>query len=101
MVEEVRKKLDDKIKELNSTRVFKKITPKGDLSWYVKWASSITLIVAMLFTSVNIFPLNLYIANLGFIGWFVVGMLWHDRALVFINAVAIFIFLTGILKEII
>ena len=28
MVKEVRKKLDDKIKELNSTRVFKKITPK-------------------------------------------------------------------------
>ena len=59
MVKEVRKKLDDKIKELNSTRVFKKITPKGDLSWYVKWASSITLIVAMLFTSVNIFPLKM------------------------------------------
>ena len=44
---EIRKKLDDKIKELNSTRVFKKITPKGDLSWYVKWASSFTLIIAM------------------------------------------------------
>ena len=82
MVKEVRKKLDDKIKELNSTRVFKKITPKGDLSWYVKWASSITLIVAMLFTSVNIFPLNLYIV-IRFIGWFIVGMLWHDRALLF------------------
>ena len=36
----------------------------------------------MLFTSVNIFPLNLYVANLGFIGWFIVGMLWHDRALI-------------------
>jgi hypothetical protein len=30
-------KLDDKIKQLNSSRVYKKITPKGDLSWYVKW----------------------------------------------------------------
>ena len=34
-------KLSDKIKALNSTRVFKKVTPKGDLSWYIKWASSI------------------------------------------------------------
>ena len=30
------RKLDEKIKELNSTRVFKKVTPKFDLSWYVK-----------------------------------------------------------------
>ena len=93
------RKLDDKIKDLKSTRVFKKITPKYDLSWYVKWASSLTLIVAMLFTSVNIFPLNLYIANLGFIGWFIVGMLWHDRALIFLNAVAIFVYATGLLNH--
>ena len=33
-------KLNDKIKALNSTRVFKKITPKYDASWYIKWVSS-------------------------------------------------------------
>ena len=40
MSDEVKKwvpKLDDKIKALNSSRVFKSVTPKGDLSWYVKW----------------------------------------------------------------
>ena len=40
-------KLSDKIKELNSSRVFKKVTPKGDLSWYVKWAASAFLIVGI------------------------------------------------------
>ena len=37
MSDEVKKwvKLDDKIKALNSSRVFKSVTPKGDLSWYV------------------------------------------------------------------
>ena len=52
--EEVRKKLDDKIKELNSTRVFKKITPKGDLSWYIKWISSIFIIIGMGLSMVGI-----------------------------------------------
>jgi hypothetical protein len=28
-------------------------------------------------------------------------MMWHDRALIFINAVAMFIFITGLLKEVI
>ena len=41
-----RLKLNDKIKALDSTRVFKKITPKGDLSWYVKWASVVLILVA-------------------------------------------------------
>ena len=41
------KKLNDKIKELNSTRVFKKITPKYDLSWYVKWVSSVLILLAV------------------------------------------------------
>jgi hypothetical protein len=99
MVEEVRKKLDDKIKELNSTRVFKKITPKGDLSWYIKWVSSIFIIVGMALTSANIFPLNIYIHGIGVTGWLIVGMLWHDRALIFLNGVAIFVYATGLLNH--
>ena len=47
IIEKWKPKLDDKIKALNSSRVFKKVTPKGDLSWYVKWASSIIIIVGM------------------------------------------------------
>ena len=99
MVNEVRKKLDDKIKELNSTRVFKKITPKGDLSWYIKWVSSICIIAGMALTSANIFPLNIYVHGIGVTGWLVVGMLWHDRALIFLNGVAIFVYVTGLLNH--
>ena len=97
--EEVRKKLDDKIKELNSTRVFKKITPKGDLSWYIKWVSSIFIIIGMALTSANLFPINIIIHGIGVAGWLVVGMLWHDRALIFLNAVAIFVYATGLLNH--
>ena len=99
MVENVRKKLDDKIKELNSTRVFKKITPKGDLSWFIKWASSVLIIIAMALTSANLYPINIVFHLLGVSGWLVVGMLWHDRALIFLNGVAIFVFATGLLNH--
>ena len=97
-IKPIDEKLDEKIAKLNSSRVYKKVTPRHDLSWYIKWFSSITLIIAMMFTAVELFPLNLFIANVGFIGWFVVGMLWHDRALVFINGIAVFIFATGIAR---
>ena len=97
-IEPIQEKLDDKIKKLNSSRVYKKVTPKGDLSWYIKWASSIILILAMLFTSANMFPINLWIANLGFIGWLVVGMLWHDRSLIVLNTVCSTILMFGIIR---
>ena len=36
-IEPIKEKLDEKIAKLNSSRVFKKITPRYDLSWYIKW----------------------------------------------------------------
>ena len=92
-------KLNDKIKALNSSRVFKKVTPKGDLSWYLKWASSVFIIIAMALTSANLYPINIVFHLIGVTGWLVVGMLWHDRALIFLNGVAIFVFASGLVNH--
>jgi len=97
-IKPIDEKLDDKIAKLNSTRVYKKVTPRYDLSWYVKWASSITLIIAMMFTAVDIYPINMWIANFGFVGWLIVGMLWHDRALIVLNAISLAIYSMGIIN---
>ena len=97
-IEPLKEKLDEKIKKLNSSRVFKKVTPRYDLSWYIKWFSSITLIIAMMFTAIEAMPINLIIANIGFIGWLVVGMLWHDRALMVLNSISLAIYTLGIIN---
>ena len=97
-IEPIKEKLDEKIAKLNSSRVYKKVTPRGDLSWYIKWASSITLIIAMMFTAVELFPLNMFIANDSFIGWLIVGMLWHDRSLIVLNAISLAIYSMNILN---
>ena len=104
MSDEVKKwvpKLDDKIKALNSSRVFKSVTPKGDLSWYVKWAASFFIIIGMMLTSldVSLYPINLFFHLIGVGGWFVVGMLWHDRSLIVVNGIAMSIFMMGIIKH--
>ena len=95
-IEPIKEKLDEKIAKLNSSRVYKKVTPRGDLSWYIKWASSIILIIAMMFTAVEAMPINLFVANVGFIGWLIVGMLWHDRALIVLNSISLAIYTLGI-----
>jgi len=95
-IEPIREKLDDKIAKLNSSRVYKKITPKGDLSWYIKWIASIFLIIGMILASVNLFPYNIMVASIGVLGWLIVGILWHDRALIVLNAISLAIYLMGV-----
>ena len=74
----------------------KKVTPLGGLSWYVKLISSLVIIVGMIMSSQNIYPYNLYVHLLGVAGWLWVGFLWHDRALILLNAIAVVIFALGI-----
>jgi hypothetical protein len=99
MGKENHKKLNDKIKELNSTRVFKKITPKYDLSWYVKWVSVILILIATSARATGTLPhIDLWFGLIGTIGWFWVGYLWHDRALILLNGVLVTLIFTGLLN---
>ena len=98
MVKDVKQKLNDKIKALNSTRVFKKITPQYELTWYIKWSASLFLLLGMALVTANIQPLQMIVSLVGVVGWLVVGMMWHDRALIFINGIACFIYTRGLIK---
>ena len=95
----IKEKLDEKIKQLNSSRVFKKITPKGDLSWYIKWVSVVLILVATSARATGTLPhVDLWFGLFGTVGWFVVGYLWHDRALILLNGVLVTLIFTGLLN---
>jgi hypothetical protein len=88
-------------KELaNSKRIYKSATPKQDLSWYVKWTSSVFLIGAFAVRSTQEFPfIDLCLSLIGVAGWLWVGLLWKDRALIILNAIAVFILLSGLIRH--
>ena len=75
---------------------FKKVTPGHGPSWYVKWTASVVMLIGMVLTAVEYTPINLFFHLFGVTGWFIVGWMWHDRALLTLNAVAMFIFTVGI-----
>ena len=68
------------------------------LSWYLKWASSIVLIFAMIATTNDLYPWNMFLQFIGVAGWLWVSIIWNDRALIIVNAVAVAIFLNGIVN---
>ena len=66
--------------------------------WYIKWVSSIILMISLLLTANNLFPYNLFIGVFGFIGWVVVAVMWNDRALIIINTIGLVIYINGMLQ---
>ena len=66
--------------------------------WYVKWASSILMIITMSLTSVNIYPFNVYLGLISSMGWTYVSIRWNDRALIILNTIAVGIYLVGTLS---
>jgi len=88
-IEPITEKLDDKIAKLNSSRVYKKVTPKGTLDWYIKWIASAIVLVAVMCRSVEEIPkiYDVALSFVGCLGWGIVGYMWHDRALVLLNGV--------------
>ena len=86
----------------HSKRILKSATPKGDLSWYVKWISSVFILVAVTFRSQG--PewnfLDQIFSLVGCLGWTWVGLLWKDRALIILNSILVFILGSALLGSI-
>ena len=61
----------------------------------LKWAASIVQIMGYSATAFGMTPLNIYFFVVGLVGWFAVGFLWRDRAIMLIHVVALAAMLVG------
>ena len=84
----------------NSNRIFKSATPKYDLSWYVKWISSILILVALTIRAAD-YPriYDMWFGFFGMIGWTYVGILWKDRAIIIMNVISTILLAIGLLTH--
>tara|TARA_R100000995_G_C3437564_1_gene101660 strand:+ start:108 stop:368 length:261 start_codon:yes stop_codon:yes gene_type:complete len=82
------------------SKILKSETPKGDLSWYVKWISSFIIVTAMSLRGIEGMQLyDLVLSIIGVSGWLCVGLLWKDRALIILNAVGLVLLIKNLLIE--
>ena len=84
----------------NSKRIFKSATPKYDLSWYIKWASSILILIALTIRAAD-YPriYDMWFGFVGMIGWTYVGILWKDRAIIIMNVISTILLAIGLLTH--
>jgi hypothetical protein len=66
----------------------------------IKWIGSICIIVSMILTASNVYPINLYTAIPGTLAWIYVSFMWRDKSLICMNTVALTIYCLGIINYI-
>lgn len=79
------------------------VTPKQDITWYVKWTVSIIMLTGMALgrgTGNPEFQIYDTAASwIGALGWYWVGYKWGDRAMQLVNGVMLFICTVGLINQ--
>ena len=70
--------------------------PNG-IDWWIKWFSSVILIIGAMATAMDMYPYNMYLQFMGVFGWLIVGIIWRDWALIVVNTIGSLVLLAGII----
>jgi hypothetical protein len=64
----------------------------------IRWGGTFLCLVGIALTSLNIYPLNLFLGLVGSFLWTVQGFVYKDNALVVVELVAVLMYLVGLFK---
>lgn len=70
-----------------------------DKVFWTEWGSTAILIVGVILTSFNIFPLNIYFSLAGNAGWAIVSIAWRKWSLLVIQGVVSAIYFVGLISH--
>ena len=71
------------------------VSPRERVVFAVKWGASAIQIMRYTATGFGWAPWNLYLFLIGVVGWFAVGALWNDKALMLVHLVALGAMIAG------
>jgi hypothetical protein len=64
----------------------------------IGWLANIITVVGVVFTSLDVYPLNIAILSLACVFWVITGILWKKPELWSLNAIILFIYLYGLIR---
>ena len=65
----------------------------------VEWSATVCFLISVALTSLDIFPINLYISLLTNVLWLAVGIVWRKWSLIIVEAVVCVMYAAGIVKH--
>ena len=65
------------------------------LNKYLKWLSTILVLIGILLTNLNVYPINIMFHGAGVVGWTIAGFLSRDKAILTNFGLQIPLFMVG------
>ena len=69
---------------------------KFNYEFFLEWTATFILLTGAACTSLNIYPLNVYLSMAGNFGWFLVALMWRKWSLISIQVIITFIYIWGL-----
>jgi hypothetical protein len=67
----------------------------------LKWTGTILCLLGIALTSVNIYPLNIFIGFVGSLLWAIAGYMQDDNALLVVEGAAVLMYFIGLLNYVV
>ena len=72
---------------------------KKRIEFIFEWGSTIILLCGAALTSLNIYPMNVFLSLVGNLGWLVVSVMWRKPSLIVIQLVITIIYVAGLIDK--
>lgn len=66
----------------------------------MKWTSTVIMLLAALSIVEGIYPMAIYLLNLGSLAWLITSIMWREWSLIVVNASLLLVYVYGLLKVI-
>ena len=68
------------------------------IEFIFEWGSTVVLLAGAALTSLNIYPMNVFLSMAGNMGWLVVALMWRKWSLIVIQLVISVIYIGGLIN---
>jgi len=65
----------------------------------IEWTATVFFLISVALTSVDIFPINLYVSLVTNLLWLLVGIVWRKWSLITVEAVVCVMYAAGIIRH--
>lgn len=72
---------------------------RNKIEFIFEWGSTIILLCGAALTSLNIYPMNVFLSLAGNLGWLVVSVMWRKPSLIVIQLVITIIYVAGLVDK--
>lgn len=82
-----------------TTQNFTSLVRRFDYVFFIKWVSTVILLVGVALTTRNVYPLNVYVSLVGNVGWLFVGIVWREWSLITVQTVIVLLYASGMVSN--